>query len=153
MIYVPKKFGPKIFISIKCQIQTFFSPKNIDPKKSFVQKHVVEESFFSPNIWPIILNQKTFWTKKIIFGPTFFWVHIILGQKFFESKETLSQQNFGSKEIQSLQKIGSKKFGQNWVSNSWDIPDMDKCCQDKCCLDKCHCDSWNLFKMVPGTFL
>ena len=64
MIYVPKKFGPKIFIPKKCQIQTFFSPKNIDPKKSLVQKHVVEEFFFSPNILPIILNQKSFWTKK-----------------------------------------------------------------------------------------
>ena len=20
-------------------------------------------------------------------------------------------------------------------------------------MDKCHCDSWNLFKMVPGTYL
>ena len=39
-------------------------------------------------------------------------------------------------------------FGQNRVSNSWDIPDMDKCC-----LDKCQCDSWNLFKRVPGTYL
>ena len=31
---------------------------------------------------------------------------------------------------------------QNWGSNSWDIPDMDKCSQNKCCLDKCHSDSW-----------
>ena len=28
------------------------------------------------------------------------------------------------------------KFGQNRVSNSLDIADMDKCCQDKCCMDK-----------------
>ena len=39
-----------------------------------------------------------------------------------------------------LLKDGSKilplKIGQNWVSNSWDIPNMDKCC-----LDKCHCES------------
>ena len=34
---------------------------------------------------------------------------------------------------------------KNRVSNSWDIPDMDKCRQDKCCLNKCHHDSWNLF--------
>ena len=44
-------------------------------------------------------------------------------------------------------KLGPKKiciqknFGQNWVSNSWDIPDMDKCRQDKCCLDKCNHES------------
>ena len=31
----------------------------------------------------------------------------------------------------------SKKFGKNQVSNSWDIPDMVKCCQDKCFLDIC----------------
>ena len=37
------------------------------------------------------------------------------------------------------------KFGQDQVSNSWYIPDMDKCRQDKCCLDNCHRDSWNLF--------
>ena len=36
------------------------------------------------------------------------------------------------------------KFGQNRVSNSWYIPDMDKCC-----LDKSSHDSWNHFKMVP----
>ena len=29
------------------------------------------------------------------------------------------------------------KFGQNRVSNSRDISDMDKCC-----LGKCHIDSW-----------
>ena len=45
------------------------------------------------------------------------------------------------------------KFGQNWVSNSWDIPYMDKCCKDKYCLDRCHCDSWNMFIKVPGTYI
>ena len=32
------------------------------------------------------------------------------------------------------------QFGKKQVSNSWDIADMDKCCQDKF-----NCDSWNLF--------
>ena len=45
------------------------------------------------------------------------------------------------------------KFGQNWVSNSRDITDMDIYCRDKCCLDKCHHGSWNLFKRIPGTYL
>ena len=36
------------------------------------------------------------------------------------------------------------EFGQNHVSNSWDIPDMDKYYQAKFCLDKCHHDSQNL---------
>ena len=45
------------------------------------------------------------------------------------------------------------KFGQNQISNSWDISEMNKCHQDKFCLDKCHRYSWNLLKMVPGTYL
>ena len=44
-------------------------------------------------------------------------------------------------------------FGPNRFSNNWDIPVMDKFRRDKCCLDKCHHDSWNLFKMVPGSQL
>ena len=51
-----------------------------------------------------------------------------------------------------------RKFGQNWVSNSWDISNVDKCRQDKCCLDKCCLDKWqcyncNLFNMVTGLSL
>ena len=42
------------------------------------------------------------------------------------------------------------KFGQNRISNYWDIPNMDKCHQDKCCLDKCRYGSWNRFNMVLG---
>ena len=45
------------------------------------------------------------------------------------------------------------KFGQNRISNSWDISEMNKCHQDKFCLGKCHCYSRNLLKMVPGTYL
>ena len=47
----------------------------------------------------------------------------------------------------------SLKFGQNLISNRWDIPDMDKCHHDKCSLDKCTRDSLNLFKMVLGTYV
>ena len=35
------------------------------------------------------------------------------------------------------------KFGKNPVSNSWDIPDMDKCYKNKYCQDKCHHYSWS----------
>ena len=45
------------------------------------------------------------------------------------------------------------KFAQNRVSNSQDIPDMDKCCQDKCCLHKCHLENCNLFKIVLVSLL
>ena len=40
------------------------------------------------------------------------------------------------------------KFGKNRISNSRDIPDMDKCPHDKCCLDKCPRDSLNLAMTV-----
>ena len=32
--------------------------------------------------------------------------------------------------------------GQNQISNSWDIPDKDKCRQDKGCIDKCDLTVW-----------
>ena len=49
--------------------------------------------------------------------------------------------------------IGSKKFGQNWVGNSLDIAEQDKCFQDICYVDKFHHESWHLLEMVPGTYL
>ena len=41
----------------------------------------------------------------------------------FRSKRVWVKHNFGLNNIliKGLQKIGSKKFGQNWVSNSFDI--------------------------------
>ena len=73
------------------------------------------------------------------------------------------------------QKLRPKKFCQNQVSNSWDIPDMDKypqdsdSCnlasnsldiadldkwpQDKCCLANCRGDSCNLLYMFQGPFV
>ena len=50
----------------------------------------------------------------------------------------------------------AKKFGQNQVSNSWNIAYIYKCRQDICCLGKYHCDSWHLWhllKMVQGNYL
>ena len=75
-------------------------------------------------------GSKKLWVQKK-WGPTKFWVQI----------------------ISRCKKFGFTKFRQNWVSNSRDFPDMDKCHQDKCFLDKCHRDSWHLLKMVPGTYL
>ena len=45
------------------------------------------------------------------------------------------------------------KFGQKQLSTSWDIPDMDECNMNKCCLYKSYSDTWNLFKMVTGTYV
>ena len=49
-------------------------------------------------------------------------------------------------------KLWHKKVRPNWASNSWDIPDMNKCHQDIFFLDKCYCDSRHLLKLVPGTY-
>ena len=42
----------------------------------------------------------------------------------------------------------SKKFGQNRVSNSQDIDDMEKCHKDRCFVDKCHFDNYNVFLLI-----
>ena len=42
------------------------------------------------------------------------------------------------------------KFGQNQVSNSWDIADMGKCRQDKCYMDNCLSDNCLSLLTVSG---
>ena len=39
-------------------------------------------------------------------------------------------------------------FGQNLLSNCWDIADMDISPQNKCYMDKCPHDTWRLLKMA-----
>ena len=56
------------------------------------------------------------------------------------------QKIFGS--TKTWFKKSTKKFGQNRVSNSQDMDDIDKCYQDICCLGKCH-----LLQMVQKTYL
>ena len=80
-----------------------------------------------------------------------FGVNKYFGPKRFGPKVFLTKMVW-SKKISVQNKICSKKIGQNRVSYSWDIPDLDKFRQDKCCLDKCYHDSWHLLKMVPGTY-
>ena len=106
-----------------------------------------ESRFLGPSKLLLTQFDETFWTSDFEGLGSKFWLKKNIGHKNYESK------NFQVKKI-LLQKIVSKNFGKNGVSNSWYIPDMDKCCQDKCCLDKCHHHvSWNLFKRVPGTYL
>ena len=44
--------------------------------------------------------------------------------------EQMSMSPFQLKSVQDGPRNLSLKFGQNWVSNSWDIPYMDKCRKD-----------------------
>ena len=69
-----------------------------------------------------ILNKKQILTKKQI------------GSKKMLIQYKVGSKNFGSKKVLVLKNIGYKKwylksFKKNYVSNNWDIPDMDKCCQ------------------------
>ena len=42
------------------------------------------------------------------------------------------------------------KFGQNWASDSWDIPVMDKWRKGKCCMEKCPFDNCLRLSRVNG---
>ena len=80
----------------------------------------------------------------------------IFYQKQFGSKKMLLQKHFMSRKCW-VKKINiPKSFGPQkcWVQkNLADIPNnMNKCRKDKLCLYKYHCDSWYIFKMVPGTY-
>ena len=124
IILSSKSFGPSVFLD-----PNILDPKkivlkeNADPKKLLVNKNVRSKMFQKVLVWKIV------WSKKI-------WV----------------EQNYGPIKL-GPQKTRPKKIVENLFGNNWDIPDMDKCHHEKCCLYKCHHDSWNLFKMVPGTYL
>ena len=112
--------------------------------------------FFSKNLTTkFFLGKKSFW--QIFFGNNFIFWRNFCWAKFFLTifflTKFLQMSLWLLVYVQDRPRNLPLKFGQNWVSNSWDIPNVDKCRQDKCCLDKCHCDSWHLLKMVQGTYL
>ena len=171
----------RIFFVHKNFLVDFFFIKNIFGEKNFRAK-----IFFVANIYSfrkIIFDHfcfgnnflATFFLVKIFFSENFILQNLFLAkflfgeiflQNFFANflvrqKKILTnflQMSLWLEYIQDGPRNLPLKFGQNQVSNSWDIPDMDKCRQDKCCLDKrCpnkrYCGSWNLFKIVPRTYL
>ena len=143
-----KVWSNKPFDWKKCWSKKFFLFQICFDLKFFIQKMFRTKSIFGPEIllgW-IILGHKMFVFQRN-FASTKFWVQRNSESKKFGSRKFWVYNILGPKN-KSLKIIGSEKFGQNWVSNSWDIPYMDKCC-----LDKCHCGSWLLWKMVPGTYL
>ena len=112
--------------------------------KDFEKDFFLSENFRSKKIWlrKYFWSEKKFWSEKLrvkkILGPKKFRVQKYLDTKIFGHKIELKK--FKSKKIWDL----PLKFGQNWVSNSWDIPDIYKYRQNKCWLDNCQLDSWNL---------
>ena len=76
-------------------------------------------------------------------------------------RDVLKQARHGRMRQRAYQKIlgstkiwvkkRSKKFGQNRVSNSRDIDDIDKCYQDIFCLGKCHHYEWSFLELTSTT--
>ena len=122
-MYLFKKLGPKHF-SQKYRVQKFFGTTNFVVQQIFCIKKVKNVRYKN------FFSQRNIWVKRRLFFKI----------------------NVGQQKLRP-QKIWSKNFGQNWVSNSWDYADMDKCCRDIHFMNKCHPYSWNLLKMVPGTYL
>ena len=89
------------------------------PEKSLGTKYFLDvmKIVGRKNVRPL----KNFGSEKNVKSNIFF----LSNEVWF--RKNLVHNNWGP------QKIGFKKF-----SNSWDIPDMDKCRLDKCCIDKCH---------------
>ena len=108
-MYLFKKLGPKHF-SQKYRVQKFFGTTNFVVQQIFCIKKVKNVRYKN------FFSQRNIWVKRRLFFKI----------------------NVGQQKLRP-QKIWSNNFGQNWVSNSWDYADMDKC--------------WHLLKMVPGTYL
>ena len=129
-------------------VQKKFWSKNLKSKTIWVKKKLSPKKCWSKKVWiQTIMGQQTF-------GFTKFWLRKKFGSKLFQ---ILCQNLVSSWNIHDMRKFCQDqcfldqcdhdswnresqelplKFGQNWVSNSWDITYMDKCRQDKCCMEK-----------------
>ena len=148
-------------------------------KKNFRAENFLVENFFSVKYYfftifylvSFFLQKNNFWQKFILkkkIRQNFFCLQIVFCNFFWQIIffkkiwQNLFWQFFLTKFLQmslwllEFVQDGPRnlplKLGQNRVSNTWYIPDMDKCHKDKFCLDKCRHDSWNQFKIVPGIF-
>ena len=93
-------------------------------KKLGLKKLRFKHMLVKENVVNKIKVQQNFGSRKLL-GSKKFWVQKIFGTKISGNKIYLQKIKI------KLYFLNSPlKFGQNWVSNSWDIPDMDKCRQD-----------------------
>ena len=110
------------FLSIKKVDQKQFSPKKICwLKKCWLKTLLVQK---------IILNQSVFSPKKI-YDPESFWSKQFLGQIYWHGQMSSGQmlpRQMSPWQLASvkegLRNLLLLKFGQNRVSNSWDIADV-----------------------------
>ena len=136
---IPKNLGPK-----QC-----WSPKNFGFKKDLRSG----KRIWVKNKWR---SEKLLGKKKM--GSKYFWwvPKAEIMPEWTNVAWTYFPEQMAPWQLASV-KEGPRnqplKFGQNWVSSSWDILNMDKCCQDIFCLDTCHQEGWHLLKIVPGAYL
>ena len=134
----------------------FFSENSYEEKKIaqffaifWVNYFFLQKFFFSKMF---ILFSKSFMAKFCFlanfFGNNFIFVEIFVGQNFFW--QFLQMSLWLLVYVQDCPRNLPLKFDQNRVSNSWDIPNMDKCHQDKCCPDKCHFNNCILLKITSN---
>ena len=133
----------------------FFSTILFSVKFFWGEYFLLENFLLAKFCFGKISLQKIYFCQKNLFLE-FFWRNFFCWTLFFSGNVFLDEHFFSkicccwifvtvgicSRLFRNL----PLKFGQNRVSDSWDIPDMDKSCKDKCCLNKCHFDSWNMFK-------
>ena len=132
----------------------FQRPKNLCTQKDLGSKKVRSKTFLVKKIWPGKSRPKYFWSPKL--GPKFcvtkIWVRKYLVQKIFGAKKVFFKKNFGPQKIRP-KKLGPKIFVKIgsvtpeimliWTNVAGTLHFMNKC----------HPNSWNLLKMVPGTYL
>ena len=153
-LFSNENFFEKIIFQWKFIWEIYFLHKKIFLWNFFCEIFFSARFFFTISFSGEFILQKNvfafrlkYFGKKFeyeIFFQSFFWWNVYsfqkkkLRRKLFIGKKSFLATIFFPVKTFFLRNL---KFGQNWVSNSWDIPDMDKCRQDKCCQDKCHCNS------------
>ena len=116
-----------------------------------VTTHWIDLGFFYFIVALFLDLKKNFRSKFFIlkfflsykcFGPILLWCCFVFVLIVVLVIEIVDQKRFGLQNCCVQKKCCPKTLRPNWVSNSWDIPD----------LDKSYGDSWHLLKMVPGTY-
>ena len=159
ILFSVKKFFWRKFFVVKFFVGKIFGGQNFFLRKIyFCQKKPFCQNFFLANIFLAIFFWRNFFGGKIFYcwnftaingissrlsqGPTFkVWWKSGQWQLRYSWYGQMSQGQMLPEQMSlwhlEYVKKGPRnqplKFGQNRASKSWDIADMDKCCQDKCC--------------------
>ena len=133
-------FGKNLFVQKKILTANFFAiflGKFFFSFKEFLAKNFCFAIFFIFCKILILFSKKNygniFFRQKIFLATILFFGEIFVGQNFFWQfffTKFLQMSLWLLLYVQDCPRNLSLKFDQNRVSNSWDIPDMDKCRKD-----------------------